>query len=123
MPVRITCRGTSLTDEQHAVVSEKVRNLKKYFVKTDRIEVIFTAEKFRRKCEINVHAGHDDHAAHCENGNEMAAFEKALKAMTRQIKESKNKMIERHHKANNAAKSSNRTGKVKHTPMTDSALF
>lgn len=112
MAIRITCRGTKLSDEVHTMVVEKSEKLKKYFQKVERIEVIFTAEKHRRTCEINVHAGPFDRSARVENGNELSAFEKALKAMMRQIKESKVKMIERRQKAINPAKMTNHSGKT-----------
>lgn len=91
---------------------EKCEKLRRFFAKVDMIEVVFTAEKHRRKCEITVHAGHFHLAALTENGHELAAFEKALKAVERQIKDNKHRMIERRQKAVNVAKQTNRSGKT-----------
>jgi ribosomal subunit interface protein len=111
MPVSITCRGTKLSEQLTALVEKKCQNLKRYFDKVDRIDVVFTAEKHRRKCEIRVHAGHFDQTAIFENGEEGAAFDKALKAMQRQIKESKKRMIERKQRTVSVTRPSNRSGR------------
>lgn len=95
MPVEITCRKVELPEELRELTIKKSRRLKRFFEKVDRIEVIFSAEKFRRQCEIIVHAGPLVCAAKAENGNEGAAFDKALKAAERQIKDSKTKMKSR----------------------------
>lgn len=95
MPVQITCRKTKLDDHLQGLVEKKTRNLKKYFEKVDKIEVVFTAEKYRRVCEINVHAAPFSLVAQAENETEGHAFDKALKSVQRQIRDRKNKMIDR----------------------------
>lgn len=105
MPVQITCRKTKLDSHLQGLVEKKTRNLKKYFEKVDKIEVIFTAEKHRRVCEINVHAAPFSLAAQAENETEGHSFDKALKSIQRQIRDRKNKMIDRSrrvHRANGA---------------------
>ena len=111
MPVRITCRHTELPEELQTQVSEKARKLAKFFEKVGRIDVIFSAEKHRRSCEILIHAAPFDITAKAENGHEMAAFDKALKIAERQIKDAKLRMIERRQKGVNASKGTNRSGK------------
>ncbi len=111
MPVRITCRNLEITPELHDLIEKKAQKLKKFFTKVDRIDVILTAEKHRRKCEINVHAAPFDCTAECENGEEGSAFDKALKSAIRQIKESKDRMIVRKHNSTNPSKTSNRSGR------------
>jgi ribosome-associated translation inhibitor RaiA len=46
-------------------------------------------------CEIIVHAAPFDIAAQAENSSEGHAFDKALKAVQRQIKDSKDRMVQR----------------------------
>ncbi len=93
MPVQVTCRNLELPKGLGEIVEKKSRKLKRFFDKVDRIEVIFTAEKFRRRCEIIVHAGPFNCTAIVENGNEGSAFDKALKSVERQIKDYKTRMI------------------------------
>ncbi len=95
MPVEITCRNIELSSSFQDLITKKARKLGKFFDKVDRIEVIFSAEKHRRHCEIIVHAGPILSTGSAENGNEGNAFDKALKAVERQIKDSKNKMRDR----------------------------
>lgn len=111
MPVKITCRHTELPEEVQTQVTEKVRKLTKFFEKVGRIDVIFTAEKHRRICDILIHAAPFDIAAKAENGSESVAFDKALKICERQIKDAKLRMIERRQKGVNASKGTNRSGK------------
>jgi ribosomal subunit interface protein len=101
-----------LSDQFQGMVDEKCQKLKRYFDKVDRIDVVFTAEKHRRQCEIRVHAGHFDQTAIFENGDEGAAFDRALKAMQRQIKEGKVKMIERKHRTVSLTRHNNRSGRA-----------
>ncbi|MCC5877375.1 MAG: ribosome-associated translation inhibitor RaiA [Candidatus Sumerlaeia bacterium] len=95
MPVMITCRNTKLDDHLQGLVEKKSRNLKKYFDKVDKIEIVFSAEKHRRECEINVHAAPFSLTARAENATEGHAFDKALKTIQRQIRDRKNKMIDK----------------------------
>lgn len=95
MPVQITCRNAKLDDHLQGLVEKKTRNLKKYFDKVDKIEVVFTGEKHRRECEINVHAAPFSLTAQSENATEGHAFDKALKSIQRQIRDRKNKMIDK----------------------------
>lgn len=111
MPVKITCRNVELSQEMHDKVEEKAHKLKRYFDKVDKIEIIFNAEKHRHVCEINVHAGHFNTTATCENGSDIAAFEKALKTAIRQIKESKDRMITLKQAGVNPDKGNNRSGR------------
>ena len=111
MSVRVTCRNLKLSAELNAMMLEKADHLRHYFDKVDHIEVILTAEKHRRSCEINVHAGHSRFAAFAENGSEGHAFEKALKAMERQIVDKKAKMVDRRRHGVNPAKKTNHSGK------------
>lgn len=95
MPVQITTRHGDLPSDFQDLVIKKVRKLKKYFDKVDRIEVIFDEEKHRKMCEIIVSAGPLGATSKDENGDFGPAFEKALKKCERQIKEQKRRMIER----------------------------
>lgn len=99
MPVSITCKKTEISPELHDLILKKVRKLKKYFEKVDRIDVVFQSQKFRRMCEITVHGAPFTLAAKAENGEEGAAFDKALRAMSRQIRDHKERMIDRKFKA------------------------
>ncbi|MCC6546106.1 ribosome-associated translation inhibitor RaiA [Candidatus Sumerlaeota bacterium] len=110
MPVRITCRNMELSPEMHDKVEKKAHKLKKFFDKVDKIDIIFNAEKHRHICEINVHAGHFNTTAICENGSDIAAYEKALKTAIRQIKESKDRMITLKQASVNPDKGGNRSG-------------
>lgn len=120
MPIKVTCRSVELTPEQIDLFEKKGRRLKKYFDRVDAISVIFTAEKHRRICEISLHAGPFDCFAKAENGDEGAAFDKALASVQRQIKEAKNKAIDRNHKAVNPSKATNRSGKELPLPIPSS---
>lgn len=111
MPVRITCRNVELPDSSQQLVVKKSQKLKKFFEKVDKIDVVFSAEKHRRQCEIIVHAGPFKCTATAENERELVAFDQCLKAAVRQIKESKTKMIDRKHKTVNPAKMTNKSGK------------
>ncbi|MBI1292326.1 hypothetical protein GC173_13985 [bacterium] len=113
MPVTITCRGTKISDELNSLVVKKCRNLKRYFDKVDKIEVVFSAEKHRRKCEIRLHAGPFDQTSVFENGEEGSAFDKALKAMQRQVKESKERMITKKQRVVSVTKPNNRSGRTR----------
>lgn len=99
MPVEITCRNVEISEALRELVVKKSRKLKRFFDKVDRIEVVFNAEKHRRACEIIVHAGHLKPTATAENGEEGAAFDKALRAVERQIKDNKSKMVNRKKRA------------------------
>lgn len=115
MPVRITCRDEKISQELHDLVEKKVSRLKKFFVKVDKIEVIFSSEKHRRKCEINVHAAPFDCTAIMENGEEGSAFDKALHAIEAQIHHHKTKMYDRRKEAVNPEKATRRNGR--HAPV------
>jgi ribosomal subunit interface protein len=116
MPVTITCRGTKISDELNELVTKKCRGLKRYFDKVEKIDVVFTAEKHRRRCEIRVHAGHFDQTSIYENGEEGAAFDKALKAMQRQVRESKERMIAKKQRVVSVTKPNNRSGRMRLMP-------
>jgi len=116
MPVSITCRGTKISAELNDLVVKKCGNLKRYFDKIDKIEVVFTAEKHRRKCEIRVHAGNFDQTAIFENGEEGHAFDKALKAIQRQVKDNKQRMVTKKQRVVSVTKPSNRSGHTRLQP-------
>lgn len=111
MPVSITNRHADLTPAFQDLIVKKARKLKRYFDKVDQIDVVFTAEKHRRFCEITVKAGPLSAVGKAENGDESHAFEKALKACERQIKEKKRRMIDRRQRVPNVDKAAPRTGK------------
>ncbi len=111
MPVKITCRKLELAPELHELFQKKAEKLKKYFDRVDKIDVVLTAQKYRRICEITFHAGHFDCVAKAEAENEGGAFDEALRSVIRQIKERKNKAIDRNQKAINPAKATNHSGK------------
>lgn len=116
MPVSITLRNAELSEQNHELVSRKVRNLKRFFEKVDKIDVIFTGEKHRRACEILVSAGPIKAQASAENGTELAAFDKALKSIERQLKDNKMRIIHRRQKTVNPEKLTNRSGKARMIP-------
>lgn len=89
MPVRITCRNLKLSQKHHEMVLKKVEGIKKYFEKVEKIDVIFEAEKHRRKCEINVIAAGFKTSCSVEGADEMTCFDKALKTARRQVKNTK----------------------------------
>ncbi len=111
MPVKITCRKLELSPELQDLFQKKAEKLKKYFDRVDKIDVVLTAEKHRRTCEITLHAGHFDCVAKSEHVDEGAAFDDALRSVQRQIKERKNKAIDRNQKAVNPSKATNHSGK------------
>ena len=109
MAVRITCRNVTLPDKTRAMVEKKIETIRRFFGKVDTIDVIFSGEKHRRQCEINVHAGHVYTACRVEGDDELNSFDKALKIARRQMKNSKGKIMERKKPAAGTAK---RSGKA-----------
>lgn len=120
MPVNITARKTEIDQGLQDLVIKKTRKLKKYFDKVEKIDVVFSAEKIRRHCEITVHGAPGTYNAQAENGDERAAFEKALKAISRQIRESKEKMIDRKRKSVNYDKAASELA-LEETPEVEQA--
>ncbi len=104
MPVSITTRKMEISEGLNNLVTEKIRKLKKYFDKVDNIEVVFTQEKLRTKCEITIYGVPFSSHAEAENGDERTAFEKALKSISRQVKDKKNRMVDRKRKSVNPDK-------------------
>lgn len=105
MPVNVTCRNkTSISEDLLKVVSKKSEKLKKFFRKAENIEIIFSEEKYRRSCEIIVHADPMFVSASVEEADHGTAFDRALKAVTAQIKTRKASMLDRKKRATKPAR-------------------
>ncbi len=94
MSLHIKARHCTVDDAMRAYVEDKLARTRRYYSKVHAIEVIFTDEKTRFDCEIEIIAPPMYVVASAQDKDLRAAFDKAQKVVERKLKREKSRMID-----------------------------